>query len=410
MLVSNVSDANFAWTTASPDWLANWPRCDAMRVAFYAPLKPLSHPVASGDRAMARLLIAALQRAGHEVEVASTLRSRDGQGDPERQVRLCRIGLRLAERFVRRAHATGRIPSLWFTYHLYDKAPDWIGPHVARRLAIPYVVVEASVAERRRDGRWQQGHAALLEALQQADGVITLNSADRAGLAPYVPRGRHHELRPFLATEPFAAAMRKRRAHRAVLAVRHGLDPEIPWLIAVAMMRPGDKLASYRQLAAALADLGSMRWQLLVIGEGTARPDVTEAFTPCADRVAWLGLLGSDEIAATLAACDLFAWPAINEAYGMALLEGQAAGVAVLAGASGGVPDIVVDGVTGRLTSPGDHAAFCAVLGELVASPPLCRKFGVAAAVRAAALHDISAASRRLDRILRGILEKQRLR
>ena len=40
-----------------------------MRIAFYAPLKSPNHPVPSGDRLMARLLIAALQRAGHDVEI-----------------------------------------------------------------------------------------------------------------------------------------------------------------------------------------------------------------------------------------------------------------------------------------------------------------------------------------------------
>ena len=61
-----------------------------MRVAFYAPLKPPDHPVPSGDRSMARLLIRALELAGHEVGLASRLRSRDTDGDPARQSRLAR--------------------------------------------------------------------------------------------------------------------------------------------------------------------------------------------------------------------------------------------------------------------------------------------------------------------------------
>ena len=56
-------------------------RSRRMRIAFYAPLKPPDHPVTSGDRAMARALIAALKLAGHEVTIASRFRSRDA-GDP----------------------------------------------------------------------------------------------------------------------------------------------------------------------------------------------------------------------------------------------------------------------------------------------------------------------------------------
>ena len=74
-----------------------------MRVAFYAPLKPPDHPVPSGDRRMAGLLVEALTRAGHEVELASRLRSRDGAGDAAYQARLERVGAAMAERLGVRA-------------------------------------------------------------------------------------------------------------------------------------------------------------------------------------------------------------------------------------------------------------------------------------------------------------------
>ena len=76
------------------------------------------------------------------------------------------------------------------------------------------------------------------------------------------------------------------------------------------------------------------------------------------DRLRFLGALPPDRLAACYAAADLMVWPAINEAYGMALLEAQAAGLPVVAGRTGGVPDIVRDGVTGLLTPIGDETAF----------------------------------------------------
>ena len=57
-----------------------------MKIAFYAPMKPPDHPVPSGDRTMARLLVRALETAGHEVRLACRLRSRDPRGEPSRQV------------------------------------------------------------------------------------------------------------------------------------------------------------------------------------------------------------------------------------------------------------------------------------------------------------------------------------
>ena len=118
-----------------------------MRIAFYAPLKPPDHPVPSGDRRVAQLFLEALRRAGHEPFVASTLRSFDGNGDPVRQAGLAGLGRRAAERLLRQwRRSPAAAPQLWFTYHPYYKAPDWLGPAVSRALNIPYLVAEASHA------------------------------------------------------------------------------------------------------------------------------------------------------------------------------------------------------------------------------------------------------------------------
>ena len=62
-----------------------------MRIAFYAPLKPPTHAVPSGDRRVAQLLLEALRLAGHDPFIAARLRSFDGNGDPARQARLAKL-------------------------------------------------------------------------------------------------------------------------------------------------------------------------------------------------------------------------------------------------------------------------------------------------------------------------------
>src|SRR4051794_34023231 len=115
-----------------------------MRVAFYAPLKAPDHPVPSGDRRTAQLLFRALQLAGFDPFLASHLRSFDRDGDLRRQERLAHLGRLVADRLLRRwEQHPERAPELWFTYHLYHKAPDWLGPAVSTALGIPYVVCEA---------------------------------------------------------------------------------------------------------------------------------------------------------------------------------------------------------------------------------------------------------------------------
>ena len=128
-----------------------------MRIAFYAPMKAPDHPVPSGDRRIAGLLLQALRLGGHDVEVASRLRSHEGRGDGARQRRIRAAGRHRAAGIAARYRA--RPPDLWFTYHLYLKAPDWIGPAVSRALAIPYLAADASHAAKRASGPWRDNWA-----------------------------------------------------------------------------------------------------------------------------------------------------------------------------------------------------------------------------------------------------------
>ncbi|AWN55624.1 hypothetical protein DK412_13785 [Methylobacterium sp. 17Sr1-1] len=161
-------------------------------------------------------------------------------------------------------------------------------------------------------------------------------------------------------------------------------------LLTVAMMREGDKLASYRLLAEALGQIGDYAWSLDVAGDGPAAAEVSALLAPFGDRVRRHGAVDATGLSALYGAADLLVWPAVNEAYGMALLEAQAHGCPVVAGGYGGVADVVQDGVTGRVTPPGDPAALAAAIRDLAAAP------GRLAAMRTAALA-FARAERSLD-------------
>ena len=372
-----------------------------MRIAFYAPLKPPDHPVPSGDRRMARLLIAALRLTGHRVDVASRFRAYDHLGDPLRQRRLEALGRRLAGRLIQRYRAVpkDRRPEIWFTYHLYHKAPDWLGPAVSDALDIPYVVAEASHAPKRKDGPWAAGYAAAAAAIGSADAVVGFNPLDAICLAPLLKSGcRSIALRPFLDGAVFAQAGGERARHRSRLAARLALPSDEPWLLTVAMLRP-DKLESFQVLGRALAELGDRRWRLMVAGGGVAEAEARAALAPIDGRITWLGQLSAADLPALYAAADLLVWPAVREAYGMALLEAQAAGLPAVAGDTGGVGEVVGHGLTGLLTPVGDAAAFARAVAELLDQPERRGKMAVAAAA-AAAEHDVAAAARVLDGLL----------
>ena len=359
-----------------------------MRVAFYAPLKPPDHPVPSGDRQVARSMLEALRRAGHQPFVASRLRSFDRVGDAPRQARLAAAGGRRADRLIGRWRAApAEAPRLWLTYHLYYKAPDWLGPAVSAGLHIPYVIAEASSAPKRARGPWAAGHRAVERAIGGADAIIGLNPADRAAVLPLLAsRDRWIAMPPLIDATAYQAPPRR------------ATGP--PRLIAVAMMRPGDKLASYRVLGAALARLADLPWSLDIVGDGPVRPEVEAALAPIGSRVRYFGECGQTTVRARLAAADLFVWPAINEAFGMALLEAQASGVPVVAGASGGVGAIVEDGVTGRLVPTGDPGAFAEAVRALLGDPEARQRMGAAACDKMRREHDIATAARRLAALL----------
>lgn len=374
-----------------------------MRVAFYAPMKPPDHPVPSGDRRMARLLIEAMQAGGHQVHLVCRYRSREGNGDAARQRRLAELGARLAQRLIARYRQRpgAERPQVWFTYHLYYKAPDYLGPRLADALGIPYLVAEASHADKRARGPYALGHDAAADAIRRADGLIILNGADCEGLARLVDPARCHRLLPFLGPGHIFAPSRD--AARADLARELGLPKDEIWMLAVAMMRAPDKLASYLMLAKAAQRLSHLRWRLILIGDGPERASVERAFAPLQGRIAFAGLREPSDIARFHATADFFSWPAVNEAYGMAILEAQAAGLPVVAGRVGGVPDIVTDGESGLLVPNGDAGIFSQAMAQLIEDQDLRLRLGRNAACLAADRHGFATAVQRLDAILKQV-------
>ena len=373
-----------------------------MRIAFYAPLKAPTHAVASGDRAMASLMMRALGEAGHHVALASTFRGYDRSPDGGGQLELRAAGEKEAAALLAayREAAPEERPELWFTYHLYYRAPDWIGPVISRALEIAYVVAEASHAPKRARGPWRLGHEAAAAAIAQADAVLCMTALDMNCVRDLVAApDRLFHLPPFLDAARFAA---RDGAARARFARRWALDADAVWLLAVGMMRRGDKLDSYRRLAEALARLGRDDWRLVVVGDGEARADVESALASFGPgRVAFAGGLAAEAMPAVFASADIYAWPAVNEAYGMAMLEAQAAGLPVVAGDAGGVRDVVCDGETGLLVAGAAPDAFAERLERLIGDAGLRHRLGAAARARVAAERTLARAGERLDGALR---------
>jgi glycosyltransferase involved in cell wall biosynthesis len=316
---------------------------------------------------MARLLMKALDRAGFPPSLASELRTLDKSGGHDRQDNLRQQSLDEAARLIEhyRSLPEASRPCLWFTYHVYYKAPDWIGPRVSKALNIPYVIAEGSRASKRAQGPWAVGHAGAEAALDQADVIFVMTANDSPALEAAKPsRQTLVSLPPFMDTEEWPQAS----AGDISGAVR---------LLTVAMMRKGDKLASYRILAEALAKVTDLSWSIDIVGDGEAREDIESFFAPFGSRVHWHGQIESKaELARLYTQADLFVWPAVNEAYGMVLLEAQLFGCPVVAGNFGGVASVMRHGETGLLTPPGDAAAFAEAMRDILSDRQRLQGFG----------------------------------
>lgn len=359
-------------------------RKGALKVAFYAPLKPPHHPQPSGDRLISQLLYKALQYAGYEVRLISDFRSRDATGDSGRQHRMIQLGERLATRLLKRWQTEGYQPDLVFCYHNYYKAPDLIGPHIAERLNIPYWVGEASWAQKRASGPWAPYHLALARGLMLAKGCFVLNPNDDPGIKQALsPDARVVQLPAFLDLDTLNN-----------LCSPHDHAPKPPnaplKLVAVAMLRPGDKLHSLVLLAHALTLLNGA-FHLHIIGDGKAIKRAQSLFIGL--PVSFEGVLEGAEMRRFVGSCDLLVWPAVNEAIGMALLEAQSCGVPVLAGREGGTSSVVSEGNTGELVEPRNAQSFALALQRLLDRPDILRKYRAKAAGYVQDKHSMSSAA-----------------
>jgi glycosyltransferase involved in cell wall biosynthesis len=258
-------------------------------------------------------------------------------------------------------------------------------------------------------------HRGAEAALDRADLILVMTAADREALERAKPAAqRLVDLPPFLDLDEWALAP-------AVGGVQGGPGsrphPDAPpasmgapvRLLTVAMMRGGDKLASYTLLSEALDSLQDRPWTLDVVGDGEAREAVSALLARFAPRVRFHGSIDErDRLQELYRVADLFVWPAVNEAYGMAPLEAQALGCPVVAGAYGGVSSVVQDGVTGLLTRPGDTGHFAEAVAALVDDAPRRRELGAAARRFVVAHRSLPGTARRLGAALEQILPSER--
>ena len=141
-------------------------------------------------------------------------------------------------------------------------------------------------------------------------------------------------------------------------------------------------------LIAALATLADLPWRLTIAGDRTrdrsaaAQLDADIARHALENRVAVLGAVSPQRLAALYAEADLFVLASYFEGYGMAYAEAVAHGLPVIGTNAGAIADTVPPDAS-LLVDPGDIAAFAGALRRVIEDAGLRRR--LADAARAAA-------------------------
>lgn len=116
--------------------------------------------------------------------------------------------------------------------------------------------------------------------------------------------------------------------------------------------------------------------RLLIAGDGPQRGEVeAEIRATGLQQHVWLAGTRND-VPGVLCGLDAFALPSRAEGISNTILESMACGLPIVATHVGGNPDLIEDGVTGRLVPPSDPAALGDAMLALFADPATCRSMG----------------------------------
>lgn len=188
-------------------------------------------------------------------------------------------------------------------------------------------------------------------------------------------------------------------------------DPPTVLFVGVICRRKG--LFELARAARALRERGTRDWQLVVVGGQGPTPqteydEIVAEFDAAGLRASMVGPEYGDQIKSRLAQADIFVLPSFLEGQPIAIIEAMASGLPVVGTSIGAVPDLIRDGIEGRIVEPGDDKALADALGEVIADGPTRRRMSRASRQRAEQGHGLDRLSARLGALYRAVLAGER--
>ena len=309
-----------------------------------------------------------------------------------------RLGHRNAEAFllgirrtVRRIHAEWPIDVI----HAHMMVPDgWAASRIGPELGMPTVGTahRADVLDIPAQGA--KSRMRVAEAIQDLDAVVTVSRAI-GDAADAIARPK----RPITVVPNGADAAvfmpRDAGEARRRLAVPEG-GPVISYVGKLVPRKGVDTLIEAMGLLArreggaphlVMAGIGPMRDGL----EHRARELGVEG------HLTWLGKVPHDEVGWVMSTGDVFVLPSLSEGLPTVVCEAMACGLAVVATAVDGTPEIVDDPATGLLVQPHDADGLAGALARVLDDPVLRSQMGAEALRRSEADYTWAANARRME-------------
>lgn len=130
--------------------------------------------------------------------------------------------------------------------------------------------------------------------------------------------------------------------------------------------------------------------ELVLAGDGFERPELERLARErgIAERTTFLGWVANAELPKYYRAAAVSVIPSLEEGFGIPAAEAMGCEVPVVASDAGGLPEVVEDGVTGRVVPRGDATALAGAIADLLRDPALRHRMGQAGRERALRLFD----------------------
>lgn len=177
--------------------------------------------------------------------------------------------------------------------------------------------------------------------------------------------------------DAFDLAPEEKMLARAAMRAALGVPVDAPLVTLVARVVPIKRVDIFLEAAEVIAEQDSSAW-FCIAGDGELRRELQEQSLAlrASKRIIWPGFVS--DMPALYAASDVVALCSDNEGTPVSLIEALATGVPAVSTRVGGVPSVIVDGVTGLLISPGGSEELGAATLRLLGDQELRVRMGKA--------------------------------